>query len=371
MYVFIITSFYDRYQSSIALAHFRQGILSDEGTRMITSAVVGCGYWGPKLIRNIMASKRFALKNVCDLNPGRMENVLRLYPGVTATTKYEQILNDPEIEAVFIATPVATHFHLARVMMHAGKHVLIEKPLTLNVSQGEELVQISEQRQVNLMCDHIFCYTGAVQKIKELIDGGILGDLLYYDSVRVNLGLFQNDVNVIWDLAVHDIAIVDYLIPLQPMQVSAQAMAHTATGMENIAYVTLTYPNSFMAHFHVNWLSPVKIRKTLIGGSKKMIEWNDLVPDQSLKIYDKGISLTDDDKRNKDELLISYRSGDVLSPRLAQSEALASVVEEFALSIMENRPPMTDGHAALRVLKILDAADRSLKAKSINVALQW
>lgn len=316
-----------------------------------------------------MASKLFALKSICDLNRDRMENVLRLYPGVTATTKFEQIQNDPEIEAVFIATPVGTHFKLARELMQAGKHVLIEKPLTLNVAQGEELIGISEKQNVKLMCDHIFCYTGAVQKIKELLNDGILGELLYYDSVRVNLGLFQCDVNVIWDLAVHDIAIVDYLIPVQPVCVSAQAMAHTATGIENIAYVTLTYPNSFIAHFHVNWLSPVKIRKTLIGGSKKMIEWNDLVPDQSLKIYDKGISLTDDDKKKKDELLISYRSGDVLSPRLAQLEALASVVEEFALSINDNRPPMTDGCAALRVLKILEAADRSLKANGISIAL--
>ena len=340
-----------------------------QGYAMITSAVVGCGYWGPKLIRNVMASDLFKLKYICDLNREQMDSILRLYPGVTGTSDYTEIGGDPEIEAVFIATPVATHFQIARQMMLAGKHVLVEKPLTLNVSQGEELVRISQSQKVSLMCDHIFCYTSAVRKIKELIDSDVLGELLYYDSVRVNLGLFQSDVNVIWDLAVHDLAIVDFLIAERPTHVAAQAVAHTATGIENIAYVTLTYPDSFIAHFHVNWLSPVKIRKTLIGGSKKMIEWNDLVPNQSLRIYDKGISLTDDDRRMKDELLISYRSGDILSPWLPQSEALALVIEEFASSIHEKRTPMTDGAAALRVLKILTAAGQSLKNNGISIPL--
>jgi predicted dehydrogenase len=245
---------------------------------------------------------------------------------------------------------------------------MVEKPLARSVEEGQELVELAANKQRVLMCDHTFCYTSVVRKIKEIIQSGELGNILYYDSIRINLGLFQHDVNVIWDLAVHDLAIVDFLLDQQPLQVSAHGVAH-AGKMENIAYVALRYPDSMIAHFHVNWLSPVKIRKTLIGGSRKMIEWNDLVPAERIKIYDKGIELKDQPREQRNKFMISYRTGDIHSPYVDSTEALAQVVLEFASSIEEGRTPLTDGHAGLRVLKILEATDRSVKANGANIFL--
>ncbi|MBU0484847.1 MAG: Gfo/Idh/MocA family oxidoreductase [Proteobacteria bacterium] len=336
---------------------------------MLNIAVVGCGYWGPNLIRNFMSSSNTNLTWACDLDSARLGNVLRPYPGVKLTTEFTDIINDASVDAVAIATPVASHFPLAKACLENGKHVLVEKPLAAKVSQGEELVKLAEKNKLVLMCDHTFCYTGAVRKIKEVIDSGALGKILYYDSVRINLGLFQHDVNVIWDLAVHDLAIVDFLLDRQPVQVSAHGISH-AGNKENIAYVTLTYQNSFIAHFHVNWLSPVKIRKTIIGGSEKMLEWNDLVPGEKIKIYDSGISINDQDQEKKSNLLVSYRSGDIYSPRIDNTEALSLMIKEFIDSIVEKRNPLTDGHAALRVLKILEAAQRSIKADGANVRIE-
>lgn len=336
---------------------------------MIKVAVVGCGYWGPNLIRNFMASSHFELALVCDLDQAKLVQVMAPYPAVPITSNYTDILANDTIVAVTIATPVSSHFDLARQAIMAGKHVLLEKPFCQTVSQGEELVALAKENHVCLMCDHTFCYTGAVRKIKDCIDSGELGDVLYYDSVRVNLGLFQSDVNVIWDLAVHDIAIVDFLFPRRPKWVAAHGMAHTENALENIAYVILGYEDDFIAHFHVNWLSPVKIRKTLIGGSKKMIEWNDLVPAEKIRIYDKGISLSDDDHAHKSKLLVSYRSGDILAPCIVQTEALAVMIAEFAASINEKRSPLTDGYAALNVLKILTAAQLSLDQGGVPIPL--
>jgi len=293
------------------------------------------------------------------------------FPSVQKTTTVANILNDDKVEAVAIATPVGTHYPLAKAALEKGKHVLLEKPLAASVAQGSELVELAAKNDLRLMCDHTFCYTGAVRKIKQIIDAGELGEILYFDSIRINLGLFQSDVNVIWDLATHDLAIVDFLFPEKPIQVSAHGMAHTGNNIENIAYVTLTYPSNFIAHFHVNWLSPVKIRKTIIGGSKKMIEWNDLVPAEKIKVYDKGIELNSMEQDQKSQLMVSYRSGDIHSPQIDGREALLLVAKEFADCITEKRQPLTDGQSALRVLRVLEAAERSIKNDGANVRIEY
>ncbi len=338
---------------------------------MVKIGVVGCGYWGPNLIRNFVACPDTELKWICDRDEEALGKIGRLYPSVKTTTDFNEIIQAGEVDGVAIATPVASHFPLAKSCLEQGLHVLSEKPLAASVAQGEELVALADEKNLRLMCDHTFCYTGAVRKIKEVINSDALGDILYYDSIRINLGLFQQDVNVIWDLAVHDLSIIDFLLPQEPFQVSAHGVSHAGNNIENIAYVTLYYPNSLIAHFHVNWLSPVKIRKTLIGGSKKMLEWNDLVPAEKIKIYDKGIDLSNASQEEKNRLLISYRSGDIFSPRVESTEALTLMVKEFADSISENRPPLTDGKAALRVLKILEGAERSIKADGANIRLDF
>lgn len=338
---------------------------------MINVAVIGCGYWGPNLIRNFMACPATNLVAACDLDPERLARVLAPYPSVRGLTDLQAVLADAAIDAVAIATPVATHHAITKAALESNKHVLVEKPLAASVQQGEELVALAAKNNLRLMCDHTFCYTGAVRKIKQVIDAGDLGDLLYFDSIRINLGLFQSDVNVIWDLATHDLAIVDFLFPENPIQVSAHGVAHAGNGIENIAYVTLTYPGNCIAHFHVNWLSPVKIRKTIIGGSRKMIEWNDLVPAEKIKIYDKGIELSPAELDQKSKLMVSYRSGDIHSPQVDGTEALLRVVQEFADCIVENRQPLTDGQAALRVLRVLEAAERSIKADGANVRIDY
>jgi len=338
---------------------------------MISTAVIGCGYWGPNLIRNFMACPETNLAWACDLDPERLTRVLAPFPSVQKTTDIQKILNDDTVEAVAIATPVGTHYPLAKAALEKGKHVLLEKPLAASVAQGSTLVELAAQKGLRLMCDHTFCYTGAVRKIKQIIDAGELGEVLYFDSIRINLGLFQSDVNVIWDLATHDLAIVDFLFPEKPLQVSAHGVAHAGNSIENIAYVTLTYPGNFIAHFHVNWLSPVKIRKTIIGGSKKMIEWNDLVPAEKIKVYDKGIELNSTEQDQKSRLMVSYRSGDIHSPQIDGTEALLLVAKEFADCITENRQPLTDGESALRVLRVLEAAERSIKADGANVRIEY
>lgn len=331
-------------------------------------AVIGCGYWGPNLIRNFVSHPRATLRWACDLDARRLETVLAPYPAVQGTSDIQEILDDPSVLGVAIATPVSTHFPLARLCLEHGKHVLLEKPLASSVAEGEQLFQLARSRNLQIMCDHTFCYTGAVRKIKAIIDSGELGDILYYDSVRINLGLFQHDVNVIWDLAIHDLAIIDFLFNITPMAVSAQGVSH-AGPTENIGYVTLTYPNAFIAHIHVNWLSPVKIRKTIIGGNRKMIEWNDLVPAEKIRIYDKGIEMEKQSREDQDKFRVSYRTGDIHAPCLDGTEALVRVVDEFIDSIKENRPPLTDVHSGLRVLKILDATDRSLREGGTGVVL--
>ena len=272
---------------------------------MLRVGVIGCGYWGPKLIRNFMTYSETELIWACDVDEKRLDKVSSLYPGVQRTTDLDDLLADGGLDGVAIATPVNTHFPIARACLESGKHVLVEKPLASSAQEGEELVQIARKNNLQIMCDHIFCYTGAVRTIKELIQSAALGELLYFDSVRVNLGLFQPDVNVVWDLASHDISIIDYLVDEKPVLVSAHGVSHTNSSIENVAYITLRYETNFIAHFHVNWLSPVKIRMTMIGGSEKMLVWNDIDEAEKIKIYDKGIELKERDLEQRERLLVS------------------------------------------------------------------
>ena len=338
---------------------------------MINVGVVGCGYWGPNLIRNFVTCPETELVWACDLDEIRLQKVLRPYPSVRQTTDLEEVLKDDGVDGIAIATPVHTHFPIAKACLQRGKHVLIEKPLASSVAQGEELVNLAEKNNLRLMCDHTFCYTGAVRKIQEIVKSGVLGELHYFDSVRVNLGLFQQDVNVVWDLAPHDLSIVDFVVNEKPVLVSAHGVSHAGNDIENIAYISLGYQNSFIAHFHVNWLSPVKVRKTMIAGSEKMLVWNDLDQAEKIKIYDKGIKIKQGEREQKERLLVSYRSGDMYAPRIDQVEALSLMVKEFADCIQENRPALTDGDAGLRVLRILDAANRSIKADGANVRIDY
>ena len=338
---------------------------------MIHVGVIGCGYWGPNLIRNFVSFPETELKWVCDLEEKRLKEVLRPYPGVRATTDVGDIINDEDVQAIAIATPVRTHYSIAKDVLESGKHVLLEKPMTASVREGEDLVNTAEKRNLRLMCDHIFCYTGAVRKIQEIVKSGLLGNLLYFDSVRVNLGLFQQDINVVWDLAPHDLSIVDFIIDEKPVLVSAHGVSHAKNSIENIAYISLAYKNSFISHFHVNWLSPVKIRMTMIAGDDNMLVWNDLDQAEKIKIYEKGVEVRHDDRETKDRLMVSYRSGDMYAPHIDQTEALSLVVKEFHDCIIENRPALTDGLAGLRVLKVLEATDRSIKADGANVRIDY
>jgi len=338
---------------------------------MVNVGVIGCGYWGPNLIRNFIGCQDTQLIWACDLDDKRLEKVLGPYPGVRPTTDFKEILADKNVDAVAIATPADSHFPLGKACMESGKHVLIEKPLASSVAQGEELVNLAKKNNLQLMCDHTFCYTGAVRKIKEIIQSGALGELFYFDSVRVNLGLFQHDINVVWDLAPHDLSIIDFLVDEKPVSVSAHGVSHAESPNESIAYISLSYQSSFIAHFHVNWLAPVKIRTTMIAGTNKMLVWNDMDEAEKIKIYDKGIEVQKGEHEKKKQLLISYRSGDMYAPLTDRTEALSLMVEEFAKCIEEDRPALTDGEAGLRVLRVLDAAQRSIKADGANVRLDY
>ena len=337
--------------------------------RMIKVGMVGCGYWGPNLIRNFAACPDTQLLWACDIDPNRIKKALGSYPVVKSTTDFNDILKDSQVDAVAIATPVHTHYPLAKVCLESGKHVLLEKPLALSVQEGEKLIELSHKKGLQLMCDHTFCYTGAVRKMKEILDSGVLGELLYFDSIRINLGLFQQDINVIWDLAPHDLSILDFLINDRPVSVSAHGVCHAGNEIENIAYVILRYAKSFIAHFHLNWLSPVKIRRTIIGGSEKMMVWNDLEQDEKIKIYNKGITVKKNEETERNRLLVSYRTGDMYAPQFDDTEALFSMVKEFAACIDENRPALTDGEAGLRALRILEATQRSIRAGGANVGI--
>src|SRR5438093_7071843 len=299
-----------------------------------TIGVVGCGYWGPNLLRNFAENEAAELRWICDLDETRLTAMARRYPSVQRTGDYRRLLADPDLEALAVVTPVATHFQIAKEALLAGKHVLVEKPLTTTVCEAEELIDLAERTQRTLMVDHTFVYTGAVRKMKEIVSSGELGDLLYFDSVRINLGLFQPDINVLWDLAPHDLSIMDYLIERQPDMVSAIGSCHIEPGIENIAYLMMHFADDFIAHFHFNWLAPVKIRRTMIAGSGKMILYDDIEPTEKVRVYDKGVIANRvSDREAAYQTLVSYRTGDVWAPKLDSTEALRDVVKEFLASI--------------------------------------
>jgi predicted dehydrogenase len=339
----------------------------------VTIGVIGCGYWGPNLLRNFAENERAQLRWMCDVDTKRLEHFGRRYPSARTTTDSERLFDDPGLGAVVVATPVSTHYDFARRALEAGKHVLVEKPFTASVREAEELIELAERNNLALMVDHTFIYTGAVRKIKEMVAGGELGELLYFDSTRINLGLFQRDINVVWDLAPHDLAIMDYLLDRRPLSLTATGSCHVERGIENIAYVMLRFPEEFIAHFHFNWLSPVKIRRTLIAGSKKMVVYDDIEPTEKVRVYDKGVLVTrageEADLEAAYQTLVSYRTGDVWVPKLDSTEALHYVCDEFLSAITEKRRPLTDGQSGLRVVRLLEAAQASISQEGRAIQL--
>lgn len=335
---------------------------------MIGIGIIGYGYWGPNLLRNFYETPKGTVIAVSDLRPERLVQAQGRYPTVETTHDYRELLTDPRIEAVAIATPVSTHFDLAMAALKAGKHVFVEKPFVVNSEQAERLIEEADRRNRILMVDHTFVYTPAVRKMADLANSGQLGDLYYYDSVRINLGLFQHDVNVLWDLAVHDLAIIDHLFAAQPVAVSATAMGHVAGEPENTAYLTLFFEGALIAHVHVNWLAPVKIRMTLLGGSQKMIVYDDLQPSEKIKVYDRGISVNDN-RESMYQMRINYRAGDMWAPQLAATEALQTEALHFLECIEGSTRPLTDGEAGLRVVRILEAATRSIQERGRPIDL--
>jgi predicted dehydrogenase len=337
---------------------------------MIKIGVVGYGYWGPNLVRNFSENDDFQVVMVADLKPANLLKVKKRYPSVQTTNNLDDVLNNPDIDAVAIATPVFTHYELALTALLAGKHVFVEKPLASNSEQAHQLVEEAEKRKLILFVDHTFVYTGAVRKIKEIVSSGQLGEIYYYDSVRINLGLFQHDVNVLWDLAVHDLAIMDYVLEKKPLAVAATGISHVAQEPENIAYLTCFFEEKLIAHIHVNWLAPVKIRKTLIGGDKQMIVYDDLEVSEKVKVYDKGIVLNNT-QEDIYKLLVKYRTGDMYAPQLDTTEALRYEASCFAKAILSGVRSNADGKEGLRIVHILEAATLSLSQKGRPVDLDW
>ncbi len=328
---------------------------------MLRVGVIGYGYWGPNIVRNFNVGDSAKVVAVCDQRPEALQRAQQSYPQIAVTRNAADVTESPSVDAVAVVTPVWTHFEFARSALRNGKHVFVEKPFTFTSEQAEELVNLAEQKHLQIMVDHTFLFTGAVKKIRQLVDDGTLGHLYYYDSTRVNLGLFQHDVNVIWDLAPHDLSIMDYIIQEKPQGVVATAEKHL-NGLEDVAFLTFYFPGNVIAHVNVNWLSPVKIRTTLIGGEKKMLVWNDLEPDEKIRVYDKGV-----DKFTSNEgiydVLVKYRTGDMWAPRVEHTEALKKELEYFVDCLDHNRTPMNDGKAGWRVVSMLEAANQSVKKK--------
>ena len=335
---------------------------------MIRVAVVGLGYWGPNLARNFNASSRTVLQAICDLNESRMATLAASYPKAKICRDFKEVLSDPEVDAVAIATPVRTHCELAEAALSAGKHVLVEKPMTHSVETAEELVALAKEKGLVCMVDHVFIYSPAIRKMKEILDSGQLGKVFFIDSVRINLGLFQHDVNVVWDLAPHDIAIVYYLVGRLPRSVAAFGSVHAGEGIEDVAYVNLDFGDGLIANFHVNWLSPVKVRHILVGASRKSMMYNDLDASEPLKIYDRGV-VVNGDAETRRGVLIDYRSGDVLSPHLERQEPLRVMVDHFAECIERSAKPLTSAEEGLHVVRILEAAQHSIKAQGGRITL--
>ncbi|WP_323013825.1 Gfo/Idh/MocA family oxidoreductase [Devosia sp.] len=329
---------------------------------MIGVGVIGYGYWGPNLVRNFSDIPAVDLRWVCDLQTERLARLRLRYPAVKITEDMADVLADPKVDAVAIATPVFTHFDLAMRALCAGKSVFVEKPITTTSEQAQRLIDEADRRGLVIAVDHTFIHTGAVRKLREVIRKD-LGEIYYYDSVRVNLGLFQHDVSVMWDLAVHDLSIMDYALDARPRAVSATGMSHVTGEPENIAYLNLHFDSRLMAHVHVNWLAPVKVRRTLVGGSNKMIVYDDLEPSEKIKVYDRGITLDPMAPRageRRNQMQIGYRAGDMFAPQLDITEALGSELSEFITCVEHGTKPSADGTAGLRVVRILEAASRSM-----------
>jgi predicted dehydrogenase len=333
---------------------------------MIRIGVIGYGYWGPNIVRNFRGLEGCRVLSVCDKNEASLRRAKQAYPDLTVTTEPQDLLTSPQIDAIAVITPVWTHFDLAKTALEHDKHVFVEKPFTSNSQQAEELIELAARKNLRIMVDHTFIFTGAVRKIRQLIEEGTLGDLYYYDSTRVNLGLFQHDVNVVWDLAPHDLSIMDFLIREKPEAVLATGERHL-NGLVDVAFITVYFPGNTIAHINVNWLSPVKVRTTLIGGEKKMLVWNDLEADEKVKVYDKGVQMNNG--HGVYELLVSYRSGDMWAPRVEQVEALKVELSHFVDCIEKNQEPFNDGEAGLRVVRMLEAANHSLKERGKAVQL--
>ena len=326
---------------------------------MIGIGVVGYGYWGPNLVRNFAESRGASIRMVSDLQPERLAQVQRRYPGVTTTMSPEELIRDPGVDAVVVATPVEHHYDLALAALRAGKHVLVEKPLASNSTQASHLIDEAASRRLVLMVGHTFVYTGAVRKMRDLAFSGDLGEIFYYDSVRINLGLFQHDVNVLWDLAVHDLAIMDHVLQQRPVAVAATGLAHLRGEPENIAYMTMFFDGSLIAHVHVNWLSPVKVRRTMLGGSRRMVVFDDLEASEKIKVFDRGVSVNQNPE-NVYQMQIGYRTGDMWAPKLDVTEALSVEAAHFVECIETSSQPISDGEAGLRVVRLLEAATESM-----------
>jgi predicted dehydrogenase len=333
---------------------------------MLKFGVIGYGYWGPNIVRNLRSLEGCQVVGICDQSPAARKRIQSANPGIPVYSDHNELVSSPDVDAIAVITPVWTHFEVAKSALKNGKHVFVEKPFTSSVVQAEELINLAEQKNLKIMVDHTFLFTGAVRKMRQLLDEGVLGKLYYYDSTRVNLGLFQHDCNVIWDLAPHDLSIMNHLLSAHAEAISATGQTHL-NGHEDIAFITAYFPEKMIAHINVNWLSPVKVRTTLIGGEKKMLVWNDLEADEKLKIYDKGVDVKS--QEGLYNLLVSYRSGDMWSPQVEQVEALRLELNYFADCIRKNETPFNDGHAGMKVVRMLEAANESVAKRGALVYL--
>jgi predicted dehydrogenase len=336
------------------------------GSDVVRFGVIGYGYWGPNVVRNLDQIERVDVMGVCDLSASARQRAQKAFPHLEVTSDPAALLSSPEIDAVAVVTPVWTHYELAKTALENGKHVFVEKPFTSNSAQAEELIELAAKKNLKIMVDHTFLFTGAVRKIRQLLDEQALGKLYYYDSTRVNLGLFQHDVNVIWDLAPHDLSIMDHVIQERPEAIVATGQSHL-NGHEDVAFITVYFPDKVIAHINVNWLSPVKIRTTLIGGEKKMLVWNDQAADEQVKVYDRGVSVSS--REGVYNLLVNYRSGDMWAPRLERAEALTHELTYFVECITKDQTPINDGNAGLRVVKMLEASSQSINKRGALIYL--
>ncbi len=328
--------------------------------------VIGYGYWGPNVVRNLASLEESQVLAIAEMSPTARLRAQKAYPGIKVTADASDVFLSTEIDVVAVVTPVWTHYELAKAALLNGKHVFVEKPFTSNVAQAEELIRLAQKKNLKIMVDHTFLFTGAVKKIWKLLEEGTLGKLYYYDATRVNLGLFQHDINVLWDLAPHDLSIMDYLIKTSPEAIVATGQKHL-NGHEDVAYMTLYFPERVIAHINVNWLSPVKVRTTLIGGERRMLVWNDLEADEKIKVYDRGVDITS--REGVYDLLVNYRSGDMWAPQLEQAEALRQELSYFVDCISSGQEPLNNGCAGLRVVKMLEAASESLNKRGALVYL--